>query len=92
MAMIQGNEKVARPAEPKSRRRGLGSKTGSGALTDAKILALKPPAAGQVEFLDSVVPGLRLRVGVSGTKTFHAAASALLAKTAISPLGDIPSA
>lgn len=70
MAMTQGNEKVARPAEPKSRSRSLGSKTGTGALTDAKILALKPPAAGQVEFLDSMVPGLRLRIGVSGTKTF----------------------
>jgi len=43
---------------------------GSIALTDAKILALKPPASGQAEYPDSVVPGLRLRVGVSGTKTF----------------------
>ncbi|WP_109806780.1 tyrosine-type recombinase/integrase [Sphingosinithalassobacter portus] len=70
MAMIQGSEKVARGAQPKSRAGGVGSRTGSGALTDAKILALKPPAAGQVEYLDSTVPGLRLRVGVSGTKTF----------------------
>jgi integrase len=35
-----------------------------------KFSHASPPAAGQVEFLDSVVPGLRLRVGVSGTKTF----------------------
>jgi integrase len=39
-------------------------------LTDAKIKALKPPATGQVEVADSNVPGLRLRIGVSGTKTF----------------------
>lgn len=39
-------------------------------LTDAKLKALKPPAAGQHEISDSVVPGLRIRVGKSGTKTF----------------------
>jgi integrase len=40
------------------------------ALTDAKIKALKPPLAGQMEIADSTVPGLRLRIGVSGAKTF----------------------
>jgi hypothetical protein len=44
--------------------------TGIGALTDAKILALKPPPRGQVEYPDAVVPGLRLRIGVSGAKAF----------------------
>lgn len=39
-------------------------------LTDAKIKGLKPPAAGQAEYADSLVPGLRLRVGASGAKTF----------------------
>ena len=39
-------------------------------LTDAKIKALKPPLTGQAEYPDSLVPGLRLRVGSSGAKTF----------------------
>jgi integrase len=38
-------------------------------LTDAKIKGLKAPEVGQVEHPDSVVPGLRVRVG-KGTKTF----------------------
>lgn len=39
-------------------------------LTDAKIKGLKPPLTGQEEYADSLVPGLRLRVGSSGAKTF----------------------
>lgn len=42
-------------------------------LTDAKVAAIKPPAAGQVEHKDSgpgYVQGLRLRVGTSGKKTW----------------------
>lgn len=39
-------------------------------LTDAKLAALKPPAAGQIEISDAVVPGLRVRLGVSGGRTF----------------------
>lgn len=39
-------------------------------LTDAKLQGLKPPVSGQVEYPDSVVPGLRVRIGVSGTKSF----------------------
>lgn len=39
-------------------------------LTDAKIKGLKAPDSGQVEYPDSLVPGLRLRVGSSGAKTF----------------------
>ena len=39
-------------------------------LTDAKLAAMKPPASGQIEISDSVVPGLRVRVGVSGGRTF----------------------
>jgi integrase len=38
-------------------------------LTDAKIKGLKAPEVGQEEHSDSVVPGLRVRVG-KGTKTF----------------------
>jgi integrase len=68
--MAQGNDKVSRAAEQIAQRRSEGSRARSVALSDAKILALKPPAAGQMEFPDAVVPGLRLRVGVSGVKTF----------------------
>lgn len=39
-------------------------------LTDARIAGLKPPASGQVEIPDAIVPGLRLRVGASGVKTY----------------------
>ncbi|WP_430446866.1 tyrosine-type recombinase/integrase [Sphingorhabdus contaminans] len=39
-------------------------------LTDAKIKGLIKPLRGQVEYADQVVPGLRLRVGASGQKTF----------------------
>lgn len=39
-------------------------------LTDSKIQGLKAPESGQVEYPDAQVPGLRLRVGSSGTKTF----------------------
>ena len=42
-------------------------------LTDAKVAAIKPPAAGQDEHKDSgpgYVQGLRLRVGTSGKKTW----------------------
>lgn len=39
-------------------------------LTDAKVAAIKPPAAGQEEHRDSKVTGLRLRVGTSGKKTW----------------------
>ena len=39
-------------------------------LTDSKIKALKAPESGQAEYPDVLVPGLRLRVGASGAKTF----------------------
>lgn len=39
-------------------------------LTDAKIRGLIPPASGQIEVLDQLVSGLRVRVGASGGKTF----------------------
>jgi integrase len=39
-------------------------------LTDAKIKGLKRPTAGQIEIKDAVVPGLRLRLGASGARTF----------------------
>lgn len=39
-------------------------------LTDAKIRGLKPPATGQLEIKDAGVPGLRLRLGASGARTF----------------------
>lgn len=38
-------------------------------LTDAKIKGLKAPAIGQEEHPDSLIPGLRVRVG-KGSKTF----------------------
>src|SRR5438270_6644819 len=47
----------------------MSSKTAVG-LTDAKLKSLKPPLSGQVEYPDSAVPGLRLRIGVSGSKSF----------------------
>lgn len=40
------------------------------ALTDAKLKGLKPPGAGQAEISDSIVPGLRIRVGKGGARTF----------------------
>lgn len=43
---------------------------GSIGLTDAKLKAMKPPASGQIEISDQVVPGLRVRMGVSGAQTF----------------------
>lgn len=39
-------------------------------LTDAKVAAIKPPAAGQEEHRDTKVTGLRLRVGTSGKKSW----------------------
>lgn len=42
----------------------------AGRLTDAKIKGLRVPAEGQVEYSDSDVPGLRVRIGKSGVKTF----------------------
>ena len=39
-------------------------------LTDARVAAIKPPAAGQEEHRDTKVTGLRLRVGTSGKKTW----------------------
>jgi integrase len=39
-------------------------------LTDAKIKALRRPTAGQAEIRDKAVPGLRVRLGAAGTKTF----------------------
>ena len=39
-------------------------------LTDAKVAAIKPPAAGQEEHRDTKVTGLRLRVGSGGKKTW----------------------
>jgi hypothetical protein len=48
----------------------LGSSKGSASLSDAKIRALRAPESGQIEYVDAVVPGLRLRIGVSGAKSF----------------------
>lgn len=39
-------------------------------LTDAKIAGLKAPASGQAEISDAKVPGLRIRIGASGAKSF----------------------
>src|SRR5881275_3268905 len=39
-------------------------------LTDAKVAAIRPPAAGQDEHRDAKVTGLRLRVGTSGKKSW----------------------
>ena len=39
-------------------------------LTDAKIRSLTPPDMGQKEWADHIIPGLRVRVGRSGAKTF----------------------
>lgn len=39
-------------------------------LTDAKIAGIKAPTSGQVEISDGKVPGLRVRIGASGTKSF----------------------
>jgi len=39
-------------------------------LTDAKIKSLRPPKSGRIEIIDSVVPGLRVRLGHSDRKSF----------------------
>jgi integrase len=39
-------------------------------LTDAKIEGLKPPETGAVEYADQVVPGLRVKIGAAGFKSF----------------------
>jgi hypothetical protein len=39
-------------------------------LTDAEIRDLRRPKSGQIEVRDKSVPGLRVRVGMSGTKSF----------------------
>lgn len=39
-------------------------------LTDEKIKGLKAPKSGQAEHADSIVPGLRVRIGKLGVKTF----------------------
>ena len=39
-------------------------------LTDAKIRSLIPPIKGQQEWPDHIIPGLRVRIGRSGAKTF----------------------
>ncbi len=39
-------------------------------LTDAKLAGLKPPASGPLEISDGKLPGLRVRVGASGVKSF----------------------
>lgn len=39
-------------------------------LTDAKVAGLKAPPVGQIEISDGKVPGLRVRIGASGAKSF----------------------
>jgi integrase len=39
-------------------------------LTDTRVSAIKPPAAGQEEYPDEIVTGLRLRVGAGGRKAW----------------------
>jgi integrase len=39
-------------------------------LTDSRVAAIKPPAAGQEEHPDELVTGLRLRVGAGGKKAW----------------------
>jgi integrase len=58
-------------------------------LTDAKVGAIKPPAAGQVEHRDTKVIGLRLRVGSGGKKTWTVRAR-IGAKVINKKLGSYP--
>lgn len=39
-------------------------------LTDAKLAGLKAPERGQIEIIDKIVPGLRVRIGKSGKPSF----------------------
>lgn len=48
----------------------MGNMAGNAGLTDAKLQGLKAPASGRLEVSDPVVPGLRVRVGAGGAKTF----------------------
>ena len=38
-------------------------------LTEEGVAKLKPPAAGQIDYFDALVPGLILRLGYGGSKT-----------------------
>jgi integrase len=58
-------------------------------LTDAKVAAIKPPAAGQEEHRDTKVTGLRLRVGAGGKKTWTVRAR-VGAKVVNKKLGSYP--
>src|SRR4030095_2600832 len=58
-------------------------------LTDAKVAAIKPPAAGQEEHRDTKVTGLRLRVGSGGKKSWIVRARAG-AKVINKKLGTYP--
>src|SRR5437868_10849726 len=40
------------------------------ALTQRAVEALKPPAAGRVEYFDRILPGFGLRVAAGGRKTW----------------------
>jgi hypothetical protein len=39
-------------------------------LTEEGVAKLKPPAAGQIDYFDALVPGLILRLGYGGSKTW----------------------
>ena len=41
-------------------------------LTEEGVAKLRPPAAGQIDYFDALVPGLILRVGYGGSKTWLA--------------------
>lgn len=58
-------------------------------LTDARVAAIKAPAAGQVEHADDLVRGLRLRAGAGGGKAWIVRAR-VGAKTVNRTLGRYP--
>lgn len=62
-------------------------------LTDKKVQSITPPAAGQVEYWDALVPGLGLRVSYKGAKAWMVLKRALVAgekKLVRSTLGQYP--
>ncbi len=61
-----------------------------GPLSDAKIMALRPATSGQIEYPDSMVPGLRIRIGTTGSRR-SCYTSGLQAGTATSRSDDLVS-
>jgi len=68
----KSESRYSRPSPERERRYGRPNSkvTAVSGLSDTRIRGLRPPDTGQVEYHDKAVPGLRIRIGVTGTRTF----------------------